>query len=344
MSPRKKWKSVTVGLLPLALLAVLLSRTHCSGKRSPATEGPALTLTGHTTPVQALAFEPDGTTLTSAAYLFGDQQGWEVAVWATRTANPVAGRTAQPGAVRCLALAPGGRELAVGQDRSVWLCEPAEGRGRQLGECCDPVAAFAFAPSGDRVAAVGSGGEVTLWDTAGERPVLRFWGADSPVRALAFTPDGTTLAVGADKAVRLWDAATGAERAALGEHGHAVVALAFSPDGRTLASGDLCGAVKLWHVATRTERATLETTSEKDILNEVTAVAFAPDGRTLAVAVDPLVQLWDVAAGGLVARLEGHEGKVKCLAFSRDGTWLASGSYDKTVRLWDVARYQSRRP
>jgi WD40 repeat protein len=78
--------------------------------------------------------------------------------------------------------------------------------------------------------------------------------------------------------------------------------------------------------------------------DEVTAVAFSPDGRVLAVAVDQGVQLWGVAVGRLLATLSGHAGKVKCLAYSPDGTLLASGAHDRTVRLWEVAGYRPMRP
>jgi WD40 repeat protein len=109
------------------------------------------------------------------------------------------------------------------------------------------------------------------------------------------------------------------------------MALAFSPDGRALASGGLEGALKLWDVASGAERATLVTAGE-----ETAAVAFSPDGQTLAAAIDRTVLLWDMATGNCRARLMGHEGKVKCLAYAPGGTRLASGSYDQTIRLWDV--------
>jgi WD40 repeat protein len=115
-----------------------------------------------------------------------------------------------------------------------------------------------------------------------------------------------------------------------------------------LATGNLDGVVRLWDVATGSERATLalprEEVSAGKFFEEVAAVAFAPDGRTLAVARGAAVQLWDVDTGRLLARLEGHEGKVKCVAFAPDGTRLASGSYDRTVRLWDVSRYRTSGP
>jgi WD40 repeat protein len=122
------------------------------------------------------------------------------------------------------------------------------------------------------------------------------------------------------------------------------VVLAFAPDGRTLAAGDWSGVVTLWDVTTRTERATLAAIEAKSFIDEVTAVTFAPDGSTLAVAIGRNVQLWDVATASLVVRLEGHTGNVKCLAYSPDGTLLASGGHDRTVRLWDVARYRAINP
>jgi WD40 repeat protein len=108
-----------------------------------------------------------------------------------------------------------------------------------------------------------------------------------------------------------------------------VIAVAFAPDGATLASAEFRGAVKLWDLATLTERATLEMSGK-----EISTVAFAPDGRMLAVAVGPAVQLRDMDTGRHMASLEGHQGQVNCLAYSPDGTRLASGGHDRTVRLW----------
>jgi WD40 repeat protein len=158
---------------------------------------------------------------------------------------------------------------------------------------------------------------------------------------LALAPDGRALARGAaDGTRRLWDKSTGQERAVLCGHTQVVEALAFSPDGRTLATGDRHGIVKLWDLATLTERATLVASDEEGFRDEVSALAFAPHDGRLAVAVGRVVQLWEVASGRLTACLRGHEGKVICLAFAPDGTRLASGSYDKKVRLWNVAGHR----
>jgi WD40 repeat protein len=120
------------------------------------------------------------------------------------------------------------------------------------------------------------------------------YGHSNPVRSVAFSPDGKTLASGSsDETVRLWDLAT---RQLLGEplvgHSNSVLSVAFSPDGKTLASGSFDDTVRLWDLATR------QPLGEPLVGHSlvVTSMAFSPDGKTLASgSYDFTVRLWDLA-------------------------------------------------
>jgi hypothetical protein len=66
---------------------------------------------------------------------------------------------------------------------------------------------------------------------------------------------------------------------------------------------------------------------------------FSPDGTRLAsVGRGYTIHIWEVCTGKLLHRLPGHQGRVKCLAFSTDGKILASGGLDTTVLLWDIEK------
>jgi WD40 repeat protein len=348
----KRWNLPAVGCIALTTLIALLLRPGCTGRRpGEAEEQQGKVLEAHRWPVQALAFAPGGAAVTSAAYFpLATETEVEVAVWDAATGTRTAMHAVPLRALRCGALAPGGRTLAAGgEDGGVWLWDAEAPREpRLLTERRSPVCALAFSGDGRLLAIADQANDVTVWDVAGGRSVACCKGHVTHV--LAFAPDGRALASsgGTDTTVRLWHTTTGEERRALRGHTRPVPALAYAPDVRTLASADWDGAVKLWDVATGTERAALATSGQQvaaeKFFEEVTAVAFSPDSRVLAVAVERDVQLWDVDRGVLLATLSGHAGKVKCLAYSADGTLLASGAHDRTVRLWEVARYRPMRP
>lgn len=158
----------------------------------------------------------------------------------------------------------------------------------------------------------------------------------SPVMALAFSPDGKTLAAGVYKEVQLWDMESHRQVKTWSGHADAVHALAFTKDGKRLAAGGgtpgESGEVKLWDVEKGLEIRTLG--EHTDVVN---ALAFSPDGTKLASgSVDKSIKLWDLSAGKALHTLRDHSDAVWGLAWSPDGKFLASCGADKSVKVWDT--------
>lgn len=178
------------------------------------------------------------------------------------------------------------------------------------------------------------------------------------VAAIAFSPDGETLATGAhDGYLRIWDVATGKLRSIHSDDAtRGIQGLAFSPDGSLVAvvGGSFGKEVTLWDIASgriahefeepagsagtaksAPEDAPFIYKGRPTDYRVLTAVAFSPDGRTLATAPDGVV-LRDVQSGGVIATLAQPSQGVKALAFSNDGKTLLTAAEDKQVRLWSV--------
>lgn len=150
-------------------------------------------------------------------------------------------------------------------------------------------------------------------------------------------------------------------------HRYTVHTVAFSPDGQTLASGGEDNAIILWDTTTGEHTRTLARPTGAFVgptetlvghTDTVYSVAFSPDGETLASgSEDSTIILWNTTTGehiktlarptgpfvGPADTLAGHTDTVYSVAFSPDGTTLASGSADNTIILWDATTGQHKK-
>jgi WD40 repeat protein len=233
----------------------------------------------HSLPVFSVTFAPGGRTLASTS-ADGTLRLWDVG-----TRQQVA-EFSHSNHVKSCAFSPDGKFVAatVGSVEDLLVREVT---------ARDPVKKFSgsnahFSPDGTLMAAA-LGRIVQLWDVATWQGLPPLTGFTSPVRCLAFAPDGKSLAACEENGtVRLWDLVGKRPIAQRRAHTSTVVAVAFSPDGRRLATGGGDSTVKLWDVPRLQEVATL---TGHD--GPVQSVAFSPDGHTLASAsTDATVRLW----------------------------------------------------
>jgi WD40 repeat protein len=186
---------------------------------------------------------------------------------------------------------------------------------------------------------VGSNNVVIAREFLGDRQLSVLEGLAGAVNALAFSPDGTTLAAGYSSGlVRLWDVATEKEKVTLavrGPNSGLVTALDWSPDGSLLATAASSEpTVRLWEAKTGAPKGTVPAT-----VIGVNAVAFSPDGRILVMAQsDGSAILWDMSQARKAGTVRAPGKSILAAAFSGDGRLLATGGGDGMLRLWDLAQ------
>jgi serine/threonine-protein kinase len=203
-----------------------------------------------------------------------------------------------------------------------------------------------FSPNGRLLAADDTSGGFSLWSTATGRPVGTEIAGPSASSAMAFSPDGKTIAVAGANAISLWDVGIGSIMASIPVHGGGLIGpLTYSPDGRLLAAAVPDGQVGLWDATTHALLGTLQDTGSQG----ATALAISPDSQTLAVGdANGKTYLWDLRTRKLIVALTNPVGPVPpglsaqtlyavdSVAFSPDGRTLATSDTDGSAYLWRV--------
>ena len=202
-----------------------------------------------------------------------------------------------------------------------------EGYERAVGQ----IYAVAISPNNKNLA-VGSFGAIRIWDLTTDVKPRTIAAHSSWVKALAISPNGTTIASGSnDKTIRLWDLKDGNRIRTIEGHTEGVNVVVFSPDGQTLASGSDDKTILLWPLNPGARQ--LKFVGHE---GSVHALAFSPDGQTLASGgSDQGIRLWNLPTGTRKRSISGDNGTINALVYHPDGKTLISASDDGTVRLWN---------
>ena len=161
----------------------------------------------------------------------------------------------------------------------------------------------------------------------------------SLVEAMAYSPDGKTLASGSYQEMNLWDTEKGTIRQRLTGFSDRVVTIAYSLDGKYLATGGGAptedGEIRIFDAAT----GQMLTDIKGGHSDTVFGVCFSPDGKFLATgAADKFVKIFDVPSGKYVKSFEGHTHHVMDVGWTQDGKKVVSAGADNIVKIWDVEK------
>lgn len=210
------------------------------------------------------------------------------------------------------------------------LCQPSDValtlRGHE-----QTVWAVAFSPDGKTLVTGSGDGTAKFWNVSSGELTGTLTGHAGTVGALAFSSDGELLATGSrDFTVKLWNVEQRTQVTSLTGHTNAVRTVAFAPDGQTLLSAGEDETIRWWNLATAQEIAASQTGFT------VERLVFSPEGQTFAaVGADNQVHLWNVVNRQKEGELRLHEAIILDAAFSSDGHFLATASFDGRIKLWD---------
>lgn len=287
------------------------------------------TLNKQTKKITTLQFSADNRSLVS-----GSADG-ELVLWNASNGKALFTMKLGQAAVLAASFTSERELLSTSADGTIVSWDAATGKQKNVsaGSSDAPEILFAAFSTGGKLLASTSGNRSVELHSVPDGKVARTLASHSAAFfSVALSHDGRWLASGAnDRSVRLWQIATGREMPKLSGGSGWVQAVAFSPDSRQLASGSNSGEVKLWDV-----NSGHETYSKSHDGDRIHAIAFSSDGKWLAAAgTGRVIHLLDIATKQVHA-LAGHEGEITSVAFVPGSSLIASGSTDKTIKLWDA--------
>lgn len=278
-------------------------------------------------PVLAQAATADGKKLYTAGE-DGQILAWNTASWQ----QPERKFTGHTGAVHAVAVNPNGSLLVSGgKDELIRFWNPTNSQLIETyGGHVGPVKNLAFTNSG-LLLSTGDDGSVKLWQAPGTPGTSKILTQPEPFTSASLSSDGITLATGGkDKQLRLWNLDKGDNRSLATLTTPAVAIAILDRPNRLVAATEK--SVLILNLTDGKEVKKWDNLPAKPL-----TVAGSRDGTQVAVGLaDHSVHTFDIAQGKEIQTLNGHLGPVQSIYYTTSGD-LATGSTDKTVKVWDLA-------
>ena len=212
---------------------------------------------------------------------------------------------------------------------------PGYNRG-QISQC-----SLDFSPDGYLLVGACGINQVPVWNVQSGFLLRTLYDHPEQIVTCAFSPDGKTIACGGfDNTITFWDSGTGEKLSDFGSHTSPVWDIAFSPDGKKLVSCSLQDDVRLWDIEKGAMLWSYE--GERGYLSGYLSVAYHPSGDMVAYGNrrGAYVGTIDVLSGQNLIKLDEPRNAIGDVAFSPSGAYLAAGTDDNTIYIWDTANYQ----
>ncbi|NTV99730.1 MAG: hypothetical protein HGA19_00315 [Oscillochloris sp.] len=247
--------------------------------------------------------------------------------------------------VASVAYSPDGKWLATGSiDKTIllWAIDGDQVRQTQKLSSSSSVWWVAFSADSQYLTSAYEDGNIEIWqvDTP-KKPLMSITAHRGAIAtAVSFSPDGKKLAsVGSDGTLRLWDTSQPGDQKPLWEweDSQALQVVAFSEDGNQMAAAGDTGVIRIWDINNLAVEPQQLPESEEH--GPIYALAFRPKhpGQIIAGGFDAQLWMWDLNGEDRKPRsfTEKHSDWIISLAFSPNGSQLASASNDDTVRIWN---------
>jgi WD40 repeat protein len=301
---------------------------------------------GHTDCITAVAWSPDGKYIASASY---DKT---VQIWTATNGKHLMTYRGHNARVNSIAWSPDSKHLvSASDDQSAQVWEATTGtRGCSYSGHKGPLLTVAWSPDGKYIASAGEDKIVQVWDATTQELITKYEDHSDKIYCVAWSPDGHYLASGGkDCKLRItYFDKVHEERSLLSKlffpllyrhdtftnYQEPINALAWSPDSKRIATVSGDHQLRVRHIRFYTEVTIGEPSSTKK-----NAIAWSPTNKQV-IAIgenDKTVCLWNTSTKKQNV-YQGHNSSVMTVAWSPDGSRIASGSVDRTLQVWQTVQ------